>query len=234
MVYSKDDRTDLLLSLLVEDCGNDDVEEFRGLDISDVTFSKKYYRKKKRIINGAFWNPIITSFRKIAAKVAIVFLVILSTGFLTVMSVPSLRESVVETVRELFDDHEEINFSDGDDKTSISTVGKIEKVNKPTVLPDGVEEEILIDSKTTYMCEYYMGDEYIATFTQVIKKESTKIHVNIEDCTVYSISIYDRKLRIYDNTRTGDITVFWEDKNYAYTMDGLDLDLLLDLIGTIE
>ena len=233
MIYSNPEKNDLLLELLIDGCGRDEVEEFKNLDVSNVTFSKRYYRKRKRIINSVIWRPRLLSLKRVASRVAIVFLAVLSMGFVTVMAIPPLRDAVIETVSEWFDDHVEITYTDENgDTDNTSAVNKIEKLNKPINLPVEVEEEIVVDSDTVYMSDFYMGELWLGTFKQHVKKEGLIIGIDTEETVIYEIVVNENELSVYDRGIKG-IVIYWEDAHYVYTLTGEDLDDLMDLFKAI-
>lgn len=232
MVYSENDRTDLLLSLLVEDCGNDEVEEFKRMDASDIKFSKRYYKKRNRIINGAMWKPIWKSIKPILTRVAIVCLVVLSLAFTAVMSVSAIRKAVWQVIVDWYEDHFEITHDDGNDKEQIEAVTKIEQINKPATLPNGMEEEIVWNTPIVYTSDYYIGDEYIATFKQTIINETGSSNIDNEGSTVYHISVNNQELLVVENN-VGEKNIYWNDEYYSYVLHSKDLDILLDLIKRI-
>lgn len=234
MSYLSENKTDLALKLLVDNCGCDEVEEFKRIDTSDVVLSKRYYRKKRRILSKIDWAPAWFTFKKVAVRILAAILVLLSIGFATIMAVPSLRQSVLQTISQAFSDHDEIIFTDNDESVETEALDKIEKLNKPTVLPSGVEEENLLNGQTIYASDYYIGDEWVFSFQQAVKTESIKIVINTEDYEQYSIFIDTKELKVYESQRTGDICIFWTDEHYAYIVDGLDLDLMLDIISQIK
>ncbi len=234
MDYSRIEKSDLWLRLLLEDSRKDEVEEFKNLDTSGVTFSKAYYRTKRRTINNVYWNPMLLSLKKTMARTAMVFLIVLSLGFVTVMAIPPLREAIVETVVEWFDDHTEIAFTDNDNKTNVQPLDKIEAVHKPTVLPDGMVEEVFEDSDLLYVSNYYLAGEWMAIFSQELRTEALKIVIDTENRIFYKLLVNGKEVEIYERKDTGDITAFWYDDYYTYFLDGFDLDIMLDLIRGIE
>lgn len=234
MDYSRIEKSDLWIRLLLEDSRMDEVCEFKNLDTTGVSFSKAYYRKKRRILRSVFWKPILSSIKATAMKAAMVFLVIFSCSFVTVMAIPPLREAVVETVVEWFDDHKEITFVENNTGNEIQLLDKIEAVHKPTALPNGVLEEVLVFDDTLYLSEYYLDGEWIATFSQELKTDAQKITIDTENRIFYKLTVNEKEIEIYEKTDTGDITAFWCDDYYVYFLDALDLDIVLELIYGIK
>ena len=234
MDYSRTEKSDLWLRILLDGTFKDEVEEFKSLDTAGVTFSKAYYRRRRRIVSGVYWKSLLASIRTAATKTAMVFLVVLSLGFVTVMAIPSLRQAVVETVVEWFDDHKEISFTDNDPETNVKLLDKIETVHKPTALPNGMVEEVLVSDDTLYMCEYYLDGEWIGIFSQELLTESKKIAIDTENRIFSKLTVNEKEIEIYEKIDTGDITVFWYDDYYVYFIDAMDLDVVFELIYGIQ
>lgn len=234
MDYSRTEKGDLWLRLFLDGSYKEEVEEFKSLDTSGVTFSKSYYKKKRHIVSGLYWKPILASIKATSMKAAMVFLVVLSLGFVTVLAIPSSREATFNIIEEWFDDHKEIVYVENSDQSSEKPLDKIETINKPAVLPNGVEEEVLACDDTLYLSEYYLDGEWIATFTQELKADALKVVIDTENRIIYKLVINEKEVEIFEKTTTGDITAYWQDKHYVYFIDALDLDVILDLIYGIE
>lgn len=240
MLYSEKTKTDLLLELLVENCGNDDVEFFKSVDVSNVEFSKRYYRKRWRIINISHWKSVFISLKNVGIRVAASVLVVLSLGAATVMAVPTLREAtkekIIETVKEWREEDLQVTFSYGEEnkeEAEYVPVKTIEKVNKPLTLPEGITEEVYRNDSSKYVSDYYFGDEWITDFKQFVKSENTTLVINTENCALYDVVINGKKITVSVDSNKIDKVIFWEDKDYFYLMNGIDLDIMLDLISRI-
>ena len=85
------DKLDLLIAFSATDCENDDVEMFKNLDTSGVTFSEDFYVKQRRLINKYKRKPALILLRKCFVRVAVVLMAIMSIGFLTAMAIPNVR-----------------------------------------------------------------------------------------------------------------------------------------------
>ena len=227
MDYSRTEKSDLWLRLLLDGTFKDEVEEFKSLDTSGVTFSKAYYRRRRRIVSGVYWKSLLASIRTTAMKAAMVFLVVLSLGFVTVMAIPSLRQATIETVKSWFDDHVEITFEENGDYVQFEIV----EPNKPTGLPEDVEEEIIRDDKTAHIVDYYIGDYWFGSFRQYVK--SGNLSLDTEDAYVYDIIIRNKNITIFDRDKKG-LIAYWEDESFAYTVFSDTMDDLMTLILSIK
>ena len=136
----KPDKLDILIGLAVDGFEDEDIKHNLKSDLSEITFTDRYYRRKRRVINGYVLKKQLIEAKKVASKVAIVMLCILSAAFITVMSVSALRNALWEAIVEWYDDHfvlryEQIEItgdslsSDNDINNSVPT--KIEEFKKP-------------------------------------------------------------------------------------------------------
>lgn len=233
MTCSSNERTDLLLELLVEGCGDEELELYNSIDTSNVTFSKKFKRNKEKILSKGKIEPFTVQFKRVLSRVAIVCLVVLSLSFMTMMSVSAVRQAVWNTIVEIYNEYFEISHDDGDDTTQSEAVTEIQIIHKPTTLPEGVEEEILMNGKRMFLADYYKGDEHLGTFRQTILDETSSVHLNSETATLSNYVCGENYITIIDYN-DGQISMFWSDRHYFYTIDGYDIAALKDLISRIE
>ncbi len=231
MICSSEERTDLLLELIVEGCGNAYLELYDSIDASDVTLSKKFQRKMNKIINGDKIEPFKVQFKRIASRVAIVFLVILSLAFSAIMSVSALREAIWNTIVEMYNDYFEITVENEDDAQEVIT--EIKEVHKPINLPSGIEEEILMNNKRIFMAEYYNVDDCVATFRQTVLDENSTVHLDSETAILSNAIIGNKNVTIIQYP-DGYINAFWNDNHYFYTIEGSDIAILEQLILQIK
>lgn len=91
----------------------------------------------------------------------------------------------------------------------------IKEVRKPTWIPDGLEEEEVMNTKTYVAFDYYLADEYCLTYIQ-IPIASKDIHVDNEGATLCDIVIkgYSGIYVTYEGQNM--INLFWNDNEYAY------------------
>ncbi|MBQ4584960.1 MAG: DUF4367 domain-containing protein [Clostridia bacterium] len=232
MTCSSEERIDLLLELLVEGCGDDELELYNSIDTTNVTFSKRFERNKEKILSKGKLEPFAVQFKRVLSRVAIICLVVLSLSFATMMSVSAVRQAVWNTIVEIFNEYFEISHENSDDTTG-EAITEIQIVHKPATLPEGVEEEILINGKRMFLADYYKGDEHLGMFRQTILDETSSVHVNSEMVTISSYEINKNHITIIDYNN-GTVSMFWSDDYYFYTIDGYDIDTLKDLISRIE
>lgn len=231
MIYSND-RSELKWQLLIDGFSDDDVDMFNNLDTSNVVFDEKYYKKRDRIVRKESRKPKIRLLKRISTRVAVAILVLLSVAFMTLMSISAVRNAIWTVVVEWYEEYIDIKHDDGTPNEN-STLDRIESINKPTVLPNGVEEEVIIESKFLVTYEYYQGDDYLGTFTQRIIDETFGMQFDSEGAYSYMLDINEKHIFII-NDEDGNITMFWKDRNYDYLLYGNDIDIMLKLIDGIK
>lgn len=254
------DKLDVLIALSAKDCGNDDVEMFRSLDKSDVNLGKNFYAKQRRIVNKYERKPTVTLLRKCLIRVAVALMALMSVGFLTVMAVPDLREAVFESVVEWYENYVSIRFEPSggennettDTKSSTTSASseitgesdisntvitpptKIEKVMKPTYIPEGVEEDVVANNKFIVIIDYYLGDDLILSFTQTLYNDKDKLFDNKA-----SIS-YDVDVNGYNAValefESSDNAIIWTDGVYYYYVHSsiFDIDELSKVASSVR
>lgn len=234
MICSSEQRTDKLLELMVEGCGYDEVELYNSIDTSEeINFSKKFERKMDKLFRKGKIEPVGVQVKRISSRVAIICLAFFSLCFLSMMSVSAIREAIWETIVELYNSYFEVTVDDGDETIENETVTEIKEIHKPTVLPEGVEEEILSNSKRLFFAEYYNGEDYMASFKQRILDETSFVHINSEEVKIFNEISNGFDITVIEYL-SGDILMFWSDGVYFYTLEGYDILQLRTLIATIK
>ncbi len=238
------DKLDVLIALSAKECGNDDVEMFKNLDTSGVELSDGFYAKQRRLINRYKRRPVLIMFRKCLVRVAVALMALMSVGFLTVMAVPDLREAVFEAVVKWYENYVSIRFepSGGENSdepdTSLGSGGtyepsgsdvaitsptKIEKVMKPTYIPEGAEEDIVKDSKAGVVIDYYLGDDVVLSFLQTLYKDKDKLFDNKASVS-YDIKVNGSNAVLLEFESNG-LAIIWTDGDYYYYVYSIKLDI---------
>ena len=237
MNIETNDKLDLMISLVAKDCGNDDVEMLDSLDTSQVVLDKHFYRKRDRIVAKQKHYPAILILKKGLLRIAVALLIIMSLGFTTVMAVAPLREALFEAIIEWYDDYLTIRYEpadkgensagdgngDGvvDDDDTITNVpavtppATIEEVRKPACIPEGVIEDIVLQNKAMVYIDYYLNDELLYTFNQMLISERDKYLDNVE-VEVTTININGHEGIVFQSIETNGLSVVWSDNQYVY------------------
>lgn len=226
------DKSDFLLNYLIEGCGNDELELYKNLDVSNEEYGKNFEKIRKRILKG---KRIKTKKEKtvfVVKRISLILLLCFSLAFVTLMSVSATRKAIWNVVFEWYKTHFSIEFDSTSDSTENEPLTEIKEINKPTNLPNGIEEEIVINSLTTFFCEYYYGDEYKGNFKQKILNESGTENIDAENATVYSKYIANNYVTIVENE--AEINIFWMDNHYYYIINGTDMSFLEELVKKVK
>ena len=252
------DKLDLLIAFSATDCGNDDVEMFKNLDTSGVTFSEDFYVKQRRLINKYKRKPALILLRKCFVRVAVVLMAMMSIAFLTAMATPNVRNAIFDAVVEWYDDHISVRFepnsgtsSDESDTLSSSEVtdytdclddshtaltppDTIEKVMKPSYAPKDVEEDIVTNNRFTVVIDYYLGDDLILSFTQALYDDRDKLYDNKVGVS-HSIEVNGYRAVVLELESNG-LEIIWTDGVYYYDVYSttIDLDELIKVASSVQ
>ena len=237
------DKLDMLIGLALENFKDDDAEKYIGADLSDVTFSDSYHRRKKRVINRYLAKQVFASARKVAARVAIVVLCLISAAFITVMSVSALRNSLWKAIIEWYDDYISIRFEEPiyntednhkpSDNVVVSPPTEILQYCKPLYIPEGVEEEVVLRSVTSYIVDYYSSDDLCFSYNQSLLNGSEK-NFNNEDGIIYSLKIKNYNATVVENSANDNLMIIWEDGVYFYfLLSYLDIDETIKIAESV-
>ena len=227
MISLSEKRTDLLLGLLVSDCGDADLELYNSIDETKVSFSKKHQRKARKIIENGKIEPFSTVFKRAIQRIAVIFLIVVSLSVTTIVSVSAIRESILEYIVVWYQDRISINPT----PSPLDPPTIIEEVRKPTKIPTGAQEDILLNNEAGYVAEYYIEDEHIATFEQYPKK--AHIVFDIENAKVSKEIYNDTYMSIIEHDNS-DVVIYWTDLEYFYILTGYYVNLLKEMAISVK
>lgn len=228
----KNDKLDYMIALAFLENKDSESGLLDTLDDSNVELSERYYKNKKKILNKYKRSNALKRFRSALPKVAIFLVAILSAATISIISISSLREAVFEAIVNWYETHFTIRFDvpekETEETTEIETEpiippDSIEEVRKPTYLPDGVEEEMVYQSTTAVLYDYYLENELLYSFTQMVYNERDK-YIDGNKAKVEQIYINESVATIVKYPDCNEIKIVWNDKEYLYCIIFLNLD----------
>ena len=240
-MWNNADKFDHLISLAAFKCTEEEAKKLHELDTSNVEFDKAYCRKRSRIIRKYKDGYKASGFAVIAVKVAAAAVITIAMLAVLVSCVPGLRQAIYDTVIEWYEDHISIKFEgpgipeiETDEDDGIPPT-YIEEVRKPTYLPEGIWEDVLINTNHHKVIDYYMGEEYLFCFEQALLG-SNSISVDNEGATITYADINGNSAIVIENITKNVISIVWNDKEYVYllTTEILELEELMQYAKSVE
>lgn len=244
MNLQKEDKLDMLIRLAISDCNKEELENFRNQDTSDVVFSRRYYRRRRQVINRFVYRRELAMLKRVTSKVAMVALIVMSAAFVTIMSISSLRTAVFNAIVEWYEEYISIRLEPTTDETESEPLASIDPnvlaqpaaisdevppstirdFRKPTYAPKGVEERILAQNSNMNVIDYYVGDELQYSFRQRVIDDSDKSFDNI-GIKLCAVEINGYEAVVLENTNKTELSIVWEDSEYFYyIVSYLDLE----------
>ncbi|MBQ3590014.1 MAG: DUF4367 domain-containing protein [Clostridia bacterium] len=226
------DKSDFLLNYLIEGCGNDELELYKNLDVSNEEYGKNFEKIRKRILKG---KRIKTKKEKtvfLVKRISLILLLCFSLAFVTLMSVSATRKAIWNVVFDWYKTHFSVEFDSTSDSTENEPLTEIKEINKPTNLPNGIEEEIVIDFPLIFMCEYYREDDYVGNFQQKIIEEINIFTIDAENISIYNTNIGKHYVTVVESE--AEISIFWMDNHYYYIISGTDMSFLEELVKNVK
>lgn len=257
------DKLDALISLTAKECGNDDIEMFNNLDTSKVSLDRGFYVKQKQTINKHKHINTVRLIKKCFVRVAVALMALMSLGFLTIMATPSLRNALFEAVIEWYEDYISIQYKPvgedtyksniTDESTNMSlidTIGneseipvvpspptKIEKVMKPTYIPEGFEEDMVVSNISVVVIDYYYGDDLVFYFQQILFQDNEKLFDN-QSVIIRNTEINGNVASIVEYGSRGEKAIIWTDGIYYYQIyvytEHISEDELINIATSIK
>ena len=239
-MWNNADKFDHLISLAALKCTEEEAKKLNESDTSDVEFGKSYYRKRSRIIRKYRGGYKASSFAVMAVKLAAAAVIIVALLAVLIGCVPGLRQAIYDAVIEWYEEYLSIRF-EGPGIPEIETEEDgtpptcIEEVRKPTDLPEGVWEDVLINTNYRKTIDYYMGEVYLFSFSQLLL-DTNGISFDNEGATVTYADINGNNATIIDNKTENVISIVWNDKEYVYllTTEILELEELMHYAKSVK
>ncbi len=258
MQYLENDKLDHLIGLALLDCGNKDAEMFRNIDTSDIPDNPRLDRKISRLIKRKEREAAVKKTKRIAWRVAIAAMLILSIMFATLMSITAIREAIWKAIVSWYENYITVQYepsqaeeteytnynslipesTEADSNTNadigINTENNINAVNnnesivilppteilevrKPTWLPEGTIEDLVSEDKWTVYRDYYLNDEYIASFQQLVLKKYERYYNN-ENALIENFYIGKSEAIFVSYKDYSEKYIVWSDGEYIYTL----------------
>ena len=236
----ENNRVDFYIGMAVDDSYQSVSDWYQNLDASNVVISKRLDRMVHRTIRR---NQFLEQNKRalcVAKRVAVYVMMVMSLLLALVLSVSALRNALWNAAVEWFDDHISIHFEqpsepDGSTKNPSQNGGTttpnfpvapppptIEEIRKPRDLPEGIEEDILAETKVKTVIDYYRGDVWLCTFTQNILTNDDVVYDN--ECEIIEMTI-NSNLVIVLQYPDGRVIMIWNDGQYRYKLETESLSL---------
>lgn len=249
MKYVENEKFDYLIRLALLDCGDKDAEMFRTIDTSNTVVSPRLRNKIHRLIKRKARESAVKKTKLILSRIAIAAMIVLSIMFATMMSISAIREAIWRTIVEWYDNYISIRYEapedDGKDNAAIgdstnqtdvngeattdqtavvSPPTEILEVRKPTYLPEGVVENVVVSSKSMVAIDYYLGEELIYSFNQNILKTNDRYYNN-QIAVVSDIMVNEYKAVVVTYEQKPEVYLIWNDGVYSYVLVSITASL---------
>ena len=220
------DKFDHLIALAAMKCAEDDARMLRELDASDVKFDASYHQKKNRIIRKYKGAPRGSRFKTRTVRLIAAVVVILTMLGVLIGCVPRLRQAIYDAIVGWYEKFFTVSFEspDGqeqenaaDEKTDEAKAAPtyIMEHRKPTALPEDALEDVIVHSNIKMSIDYYVGEEYLFSFTQFLLKPFEK-YVDNEEMDVTYTEINGYEATVIEYKFKDEICILWNDGEYAY------------------
>ena len=230
------DQFDLLLNLAASELLAEETEAFLKIEITDPP-NPRFVKRLERFVYKQARREKHPKRHKFLKTLAVACLIALGLIFTACVSIPKVRNFIVEAVVEWYDDFVAIQFVPSDitdqpkdpevtteEETTQPEPPKpfdppktIEQINAPTIVFDGYTVTTYTTSTNLWQEFYDASGNYAFCFSQDPK--GTKYGVDNGEMTLISIKINDLDAVLaLDDEHT--MTLVWEDSYYAYCLHG--------------
>lgn len=198
------DNLDYLIALSLNPIADETAKEFENIDDSGVVISKKTDRRIRKLIRKSAKysreeTAVVTPMpKRFLRRAAVAILVAVSLMFGGIMSISAVRKSLWKAITEWYNEFFSVNYEKGRDR--ITVPDKIEEIRKPRLLPQGVVESVVDDSFDKFICDYYIEEKFVMSFSQKLLTKKTNL-INGEDAEVNYISVNDNEAVLVRNKK---------------------------------
>ena len=240
------DKLDHLIALAASKCLDEEAKALMDADTSNVKFDDDYYRKRKKAINKYKRRHSLRLTKTVAIRVAAAIMIMITLTCALIGCVPKWRRAIYNAIVEWYDNYFSVTYEDpdatpaetrhpetteaepeeanaGEPEESKPVPTYIEEVRKPRDLPDGVWEDVLAQNLTTTNIDYYLGEEYLFSFSQRLLKANDKALDN-EDATVTYINVNGNDATIVKYVNKRELNILWDDGEYTYHIFSTECD----------
>ena len=235
------DKLDYLIAMAASNGLQKEGERFDALDTSSVEFNASYYRKRARMIRKVNRRPAVQKMKLVFVRVAVALLVLILLAALVIGCVPVIREAVFKALVEWHDDYFKVsfqpdnsnenvpstpsdadsgatNFDGSENETPANDIPEpptqIEEVRKPTALPEGVYEDVIVESKLQIMIDYYLNEEFLFTYSQDLIEHQRGY--GDTDAFIFDVVVKSYEGVYIENQNNRLKIVEWSDGEYRY------------------
>lgn len=229
-MQNNSDKFDHLIALAATKCLDEEAKTLKEMDVSDVEFDEAYYRKRKKIINKTKRRATLSFRKTVAVRVAAAVMIIVMSVCLLIGCVPRWRQAIYEAIVKWYDDCFTVRYEDHNGKaaetrnTEVSVTDPeevivvpthIEEIRKPTGLPEGVWEDVVLQNYAMISTDYYFNEEYLFSFTQRLLEPNDN-RVDNEEVNVTYIKINGNDATAVEYVNKEERYILWNDGEYSY------------------
>ncbi len=199
-------------------------------ELEDHVFSAKFEKKMKKLFK-AQRKPYYNMTNTISKRVAIIIITTLIALSTMVMSTKAMRDPLVHFIVETYDRLSMLIFQN---KSSNTTIEKIEKFYIPQHMPDGYALSSKNDYGTVIIYEYQNKDGIILVYEQYIL-DSNNIMIDTENTETQSVKVNGFAGTYFFNK--GYHNLLWDDGIYIFSLtvdDSIDKEEVVAIAESVK
>lgn len=247
-MWNESDKFDHLISLAAAKCLEEEAKQLDEIDTSGVSFDDDYYRKKNRMIRKEKRKPFVKTAKVFLVRAAVLIMVLLTLACVLIGCVPSWRQAIYDAIFGWYEDYLTIRYdspsglereteseTETETETAVEAPTTIEAIRKPRDLPDDVWEDVVFQSISKHSIDYYIGKQYLFSFSQYILYPSDK-YIDSEYTKVTYLDINGHSATVVEYVDNNEICIIWNDREYAYQIvsNTLSVDELVEYAKSVK
>ncbi len=243
-MFDQSDKFDHLIALAAMKCTEEEAEALKEMDTSNVCFDNSYYRKRSKMIRKYRHIQGVKRSKFIATRLLAAILITAALVALLIGCVPGLGRAIYDAIVGWYEQYFTVRYespfgqekeTESENEGEIIAPKVIEEVRKPTALPEGVWEDIVVDNDARVIIDYYIGEEHLFSFTQFVLKPHDK-YVDNEEMDVTYAYINGNYATIAEYVNKKEINILWSDGEYSYHIFSTrcDVEALLEYAASVK
>ncbi|MBQ7376871.1 MAG: DUF4367 domain-containing protein [Clostridia bacterium] len=240
------DKFDHLIALAAMKSAEDDAKAMYELDISDVSFDPSYYKKRSKAIRKYKNAPRERMTRGKTFRLVLAIVISITMLAAMVGCVPAIREAIYNAIIGWYDEYFSVSYespageeaeSPADETLEKEIVAPtyIEQTRKPSNLPEDVWEDTVVNTNAKVTLDYYIGEEYLFSFTQFVLEPADK-YVDNEEMKITDMEINGNPATLVEYKNKNATCILWNDKEYAYQIwsNTLSIEALIQYASSVQ
>ena len=239
-MWNDSDKLDHLIALAASGSLEAEAKELENMDTEGVSLSPAYCRKRAKLIRKHKHHRASAMPKSISVRIAAAIIIIAAVFTVLISCMPGLGKAIYNAIVEWYGEYFTVRYeSEQEQETAYSessaVPNHIAEIRKPTNLPEGVREVVVLDTNAKFGADYYVENKCIFSFLQLVISPFDQC-VNRDDVDITYIRINNGEAVMIEYRLKSEICILWSDEYYSYqiTSNVISVDQLIQYAEMVK